>query len=202
MTALFYHTYLNLFSSLIKESLQLWQKKRSRADNVTAVVAFFDDEFKEFEECADTDICSGNEEDTPPMINANSNTSLVRQMAFSTKFPSDTCELELNKTEVSEGVPLELVSQGKRKNENAASPGYQKKLKTTLNSPVILEDSHQSNIITVLSTESLHELQLDEDLGFADDESDDPPSSTDEKIMSHKLGSNSIYKVPVVQGAK
>jgi len=194
----------NSSDHLIKTSLSLWQKKRSRADNISAIVVFFDQEYcendveselhdateEEIDSCAETDIISGNEDDTPPMVKSITNGPLVRQPAFhNEKELAEKLKFDVNVTPNSDQIEAfknENCCLSKRKNTEFLSLNNQKKLKTSspvINPPIVLdasplnsttstEDSHQCKVITVLSTETLYDLQLDEDLGFADDESD------------------------------
>ena len=181
---------------MVTQSLYLWEKRRSRADNISAVVAFFDDEFEnttfiEEEEVADTDICSSNEEDTPPMINVDSDASLVRQLAF---------EKVNSAAGRSDGLSLGLLSQGKRKNEDTVFNDDGRKVKNArVNST---EDINECSIVTVLSSESLYGLQLDEDLGFADDESDDATTDKHRKSILRSQFQNTILENVPIQSAK
>ena len=82
----------------MQKTLGLWCSKRTRADNVTAIVAFFDNGFTSEQYESDTsddmeqvldaaDIVEEDEEDTPVDSDSNSklpetNPSLVRKLAF------------------------------------------------------------------------------------------------------------------------
>lgn len=186
------HSKRNSSQHLVNKSLSLWQRKRSRADNISAVVAFFDSELEACapgpttEEEADTDALVSDNDDTPPMSKENSSSSLVRQLAFHN--PADfnkppvslkpvideKPEKNFNTTEDSTTSITDVNNQGKRKiGDSTNEESNQKKLRTASPVASVSEDSHQCNVITVLSPESLYELQLDEDLGFADDESDE-----------------------------
>ncbi|XP_066922712.1 protein phosphatase 1D-like [Clytia hemisphaerica] len=192
----------NCSKFLVDESLSIWQRKRARADNISAIVVFLDDEFlPKVEEDndsvsiasseADTVIIAHGDDDTPPMMSncsANLN-SLVRQIAL----PSFSNKEEENKKkskvvspstssglsscgEDSEGKEEDVNQHNKRKLLHSEESSSQcKRARTSCMSPSPLnnesEDSHQCNsMITVLSAESLVHLQLDQDLGFVDEE--------------------------------
>lgn len=203
--------------------------KRSRADNVSAIVVFLDDEFSDVisddsdsvTSLADTVIVTNEEEDdTPPMSACDGEmNSLVRQLALpysgsSSKSPGHT----LDKRNIEDTTPpsdeknksLELCT-SKRKiiaeNESSVPPYKLRKVRPISPvSPVACsEESHQCNVITVLSTESLYGLQLDENL---DDVDDNEPAAGDEDssldgIMSAGQNMDEHLKfMPVPQATK
>ncbi|XP_057295372.1 protein phosphatase 1D-like [Hydractinia symbiolongicarpus] len=209
----------NCSHTLINETINLWHKKRSRADNISAIVAFLDDEFDACcepsttlinEDEADTDVISDVDDDTPPMSKSSSTFSLVRQIAFqgahtiSPKVSLDDVSEKLktssNEIAASSDQDIEISStpdaSGKRKID-AQDNRSEKKVRTTLagTPSAITEDSHQCHIITVLSSESLCDLQLDEDLGLADDESDDYNTTTIRNPLRNPLSAHALPRV-------
>ena len=160
----------------------MWQKRRSRADNVSVIVAFLDDEFgapepgteqraAEADTESDTEAVDAEEfpDETPQESSEGGDMKLCRQLSFR----SETNPLKISSppSELVPAVPLtndaiEVCSLGKRKNDDTScSSNQQKKVKT-------LPDG-VCTVVTDLSSESLCDLQLDDELGFADDESDE-----------------------------
>ena len=215
----------------------MWQLRRTRADNISAVVAFLDDDFP-FNpssdtsdtdyQLADTDVVDDDDEeedDTPTdgkLQRTDSRPALVRQIAFrhfspdqgqlyvktvtktkfspvatpvesssgqsssqqavsadDSKFPSLDFKKACSSSAGTEGdESMDQMSTAiKRKSDEELSAVSSKKPR---HPPIVSllsdsEDSERSSqLITKLSPESLKELRFDEDLGFADDEADDP----------------------------
>ena len=207
--------------------MHIWQRNRHRADNISAIVVFLDDEFLPEEDAdneddedtvsiasseADTVIMSGQENDTPPMSGSEHLSSLVRQIGLPFNNQSErsrklSASKSSNETSAQGLEGKTSQSHHKRKldcgDDNQSSSAYSsastsstsssgssksKKAKhsntestpsnglvestTSPSSPPLnaSEDSHQCNsVITVLSAESLCDLQLDaEDLGFVE----------------------------------
>lgn len=240
------------FYSLVEESLRLWQKRRARADNISAVVVFLDNEFKTWTDTdnesvasseADTVIISNGEDYTPPMSmgDASSMNTLVRQLALpyhgkmsssasGDSSSSNSCSAEQKQQQRPESdklpspgkLPQDVVTIGttthcptKRKiNEDKSTVPPTKQRKSRSVSPPTLssEESHQSSMITVLSTESLYSLQLDENLAFDDSsasdvngESGDSSPESDVGLSSGSGGINMeehLNYIPVPQVAK
>jgi len=103
----------------------------------------------------------------------------------------------------------------KRKNTEFLSLNNQKQLKTSpvINQPIVLdasqlnstrsmEDSHQCKVITVLNNETLYDLQSDEDLGFADDESDIDKIEHSKNLHSEISKSSFNKAIPVGKVSK
>lgn len=71
-------TYKNSARYLLNESLDMWKKRCLRADNISIIVAFVDQEFSaspnidEFSSDADTDAVSASEDDIPPVVEPSS----------------------------------------------------------------------------------------------------------------------------------
>lgn len=233
---------------MVEESLQLWQRRRARADNISAIVVFLDDEFKTWADDddnesvasseADTIIASNGEDDTPPMsMGENSINTLVRQLALpysgnhsessesecsssgsgvsSRKGSSQKCTTTGSSHQQStavEALPLSTASncssKRKIKEESNTVPPTKQRKKTRGASPpdVTSEESHQCNVITVLSTESLYGLQLDENLAadFVDESDESEIGSSDSSVAMP--GSKNIEEhlnfMPVPQATK
>lgn len=161
----------------------MWQKRRSRADNISVIVAFLDDEFgaspeDNYASDADTDVVSASEDDTPPLIN--DNIRLVRQLAFqeeNSENKIESCPMVIPVTSSSNNVESVNINDvvepsslgGKRKIDDNLCAGNQKKVRTV---PTTVQNGTICNVVTDLSSESLCDLQLDDELGFADDESE------------------------------
>ena len=158
----------------------MWQKRRSRADNISVIVAFLDDEFGatvdnelintsdvEDTECPSTDECP---DETPQESNDGCDIKLCRQISFR----SETNPLKNSSPPADIAPPPtnndanEVCSLGKRKNDDTSCSSNQKKVKT-----LPARQPEVCNVVTDLSSESLCDLQLDDELGFADDESDE-----------------------------
>ena len=223
----------NLFYSLIKSSLSLWQKKRARADNISSIVVFFDNEFVESNKgvgcvsdetlkeanCTDTDQAS-DAEDTPPLDKSFGRTmpSLKRQLplSFNKEVPrklSDKSnigshQLRQTKQRGENSKILTETVQHKRKSVELNTVNCsKKKFRTSPSKPLLnSEDSHQCKVITALSSESLNGLQMDPDLGFADDESDHGIIDTEMKPsnLHSEITSRSSFNqiIPVGNGDK
>ena len=211
---------------MVEDSLSIWQQNRHRADNISAIVVFLDDEFlPETSDDEDTDSIASSEadtviisrdDDTPPMSGSENLSSLVRQIALpfaGMKKGDSSCSSSSSSSSTSgvfssavdndesstshNDIVGEVTCHQKRKlpfDETTSSstistlPSKCKKAKhhnntatTTTTTAQIAstspplnasEDSHQcTNVITVLSAESLSDLQLDEeDLGFVNEE--------------------------------
>lgn len=176
----------NCSRHLLNESLEMWQKRRSRADNISVIVAFFDDEFganvdseridvsdvEERVSDADTDVVDTDEcpDETPQESNDTCDVKMCRQIAFRDesnpiKLPPVSPPHETIQT----NDVNEVCSLGKRKNDDTTCSSHQKKVKTSS----MQQDGHVCNVVTDISSESLCDLQLDDELGFADDESDE-----------------------------
>ena len=203
------------------ESLNIWQRKRARADNISAIVVFLDDEFKTWSDDednesisseADTVIMTNGEDDTPPMSSSENLSSLVRQIALpfspsarpssSDTSGTSTCN-EIENIEETETRGEESSSQ-KRKLRDSTNElaSKAKKARTIVTPPqAIVEDSHQCNVITVLSAESLVDLQLDEDLGFVDEDSDCNIKGSNVK-RARSLEEGPLKFSPIPQAAK
>jgi len=149
---------------------------------------------------------TNDEDDTPPMSSNENLSSLVRQIAlpFSPGASMTTAECSSDDgkrptTCVNAASRDESKSNNKRKHDDKDSNELQvKKTRSSISPPLpIVEDSHQCNIITVLSAESLCDLQLDEDEGFGHEES----QPTRSKLTSRNLDQTLKFaKVP--QAAK
>ena len=221
------------FYSLIKSSLSLWQKKRARADNISSIVVFFDNEFVESNKgvgcvsdetlkeanCTDTDLASDTE-DTPPLDKSfgKAMPSLKRQLplSFNKEGPrklSDKSnigsqQLRQTKQRGENSKTLTETVQHKRKSVELNTLNCsKKKFRTSPNKSLLkTEDSHQCKVITALSSESLNGLQMDPDLGFADDESDHGIIDTEMKPsnLHSEITSRSSFNqiIPVGNGGK
>jgi len=234
----------NCSKNLVEDSLSIWQQNRHRADNISAIVVFLDDEFlPESSDDEDTDSIASSEadtviitrdDDTPPMSGSENLSSLVRQIAlpFGVTKKGDSSSSSTSGVFSSAGdddksstshndVVGEVTSPGchqKRKlpfDETTSSssestlPSKCKKVKhhnsTATTAPIgsispplnSSEDSHQcTNVITVLSAESLSDLQLDEeDIGFVDEE-------RTRKLNSNKSLNHQSLSLSVPQAAK
>ena len=173
----------------------MWHKRRSRADNISVIVAFFDDEFGPSEETeqlngsdaedteaadtdpADTDDCP---HETPQESNEGCDIKLCRQLSFRNE--TNPLKIDSPPHEVVPSVPItndanEVCSLGKRKNDDTSCSSNQKKVKTLATRQP--EGGNVCNVVTDISSESLCDLQLDDELGFADDESDEINSVMD-----------------------
>ncbi|XP_065663465.1 protein phosphatase 1D [Hydra vulgaris] len=153
----------NCATVLCNQSLEFWKKRRSRADNISAVVLFFDEEFGScdplYYDSENSTLSLEDGEDTPPLFDALPPV-LVRNLDFQ--------EIPL-----SARLPVKILSGSSQKRN------YKHKRKH--------EDDHKGsklkyvkigvddNIKTDVSPESLNELQLDE--MFADDENEDASSA-------------------------
>jgi len=101
-----------------------------------------------------------------------------------------TCE------DTSTGTDNKRTTRCKRKIPvTVASSKVAKKTRPSVSPPpTATEDSHQCSIVTVLSAESLCELQMDEDLGFVDED----------QVSAHKRRKldETLKFAPVPQAAK
>ena len=240
---------------MVEDSLRIWQLNRHRADNISAIVVFLDDEFlpQPEEDDEDTESVASSEadtiiitrdDDTPPMSGSENLSSLVRQIALpfggqsngtnctaaitnSSSSTSDISSLDdgeasrslRNGSPAGDGVTSGHNHKRKLPYDEASSPtsspskhaSKSKKAKhhnittntvVTPSSPPLnsSEDSHQcTNVITVLSAESLSDLQLDEeDVGFVDEERSRKLTSSSTKSLNHQR----LAIVPVLQAAK
>ena len=203
---------------MVEDSLRIWQQNRHRADNISAIVVFLDDEFlPQSSDDEDTESIASSEadtviitrdDDTPPMSGSENLSSLVRQILPFGGNKTDGSNCSSSTTGVSSSAGDEEGSSTPRNNVGQVTPsGCHQKRKHPLDDTTSLsassnlpskckkakhhnsttttttiasaspplnssEDSHQcTNVITVLSAESLSDLQLDEeDLGFVDEE--------------------------------
>lgn len=210
----------NCSKSLVDESLSIWQRKRARADNISVIVVFLDDEFKTWSEDddnesvasseADTVIMTNGEDDTPPMSSSENLSSLVRQIAlpFSPSVRATSPDVlgsssrdENRNNDVTDTREEEKFQKRKLRDGDSELASKAKKARIEIGAPLsIVEDSHQCNMITVLSAESLVDLQLDEDLGFVDEESDCSNKSSNNKRT--RCLEKPIKFSPVPQAAK
>ena len=157
---------------LCNRSLDLWKKRHSRADNISAVVLFFDEEFGScdplYYDSEASTLSLGDGEDTPPLVDSLPPV-LVRQLDFQdisvsfqtpVKIDSDTlckkhCKHKRKHDEDHRGIRSQNI----------------KYMKLGMN----------ENIRTEVSSESLNDLQLDE--MFADDEDEDVSSTKAKNSM-------------------
>lgn len=213
--------------------MRLWQKRRARADNISAIVVFLDDEFKSSNHHddddnesvasseADTDIVCNGEDDTPPMVMAeNSINTLVRQLALpyggnrsdsgcGSSSIDEVSGMKSTKDELSTTSPhahhrTDQCS-SKRKigddcSNSSVPPSKQRKSGSCSPPSGTTEESHQCNVITVLSTESLYGLQLDESLEFVDESDDSEESNT--SISGGKNMEEHLNYMPIPQVTK
>lgn len=242
----------NCAQELVQKTLGLWQTRRTRADNITAIVVFLDSEFsvlehesdssEDNEQHATTDVLDMDDEEYTPTLSSatlkvnESNPSLVRKLAFR-RFDSNEGKLTVKtvtkakfsptspplvmstsldqvskvisapKDDPAINTPLQMMASStestsmehtlKRKSADENNSchldeepigkkhciGDAPQKEGEEPEDLSVSDVDASNLITKVSPESLKELQFDEDLGFADDESDESSCITNKVPM-------------------